>query len=142
MFHRPVFFFIILFSFQIHAQDAQVDSCRHLNADEFYITMQSCEYPLVIDTRSTREFRRDRIPGAILVKTRSELDKMGDSLDLDQPLFLYCEGGYRSRVACRILCKRGFRNVYNLREGLIEWRLSPYPLDRKRIPRKRKGSNG
>lgn len=122
----------------MHAQDVLVDSCRHLGADDFYIIMNSCDYPLIVDTRSLREFRRERIPGAILVKSRTDLEKMADSLDLDQPLFLYCEAGYRSRVACRILCKKGFRNVYNLREGLIEWRLSPYPLDREKIKKKQK----
>ena len=114
-----------------------IAACRDLEVDEFYIRMHSSQNPLLLDTRSIREFQRERIPGAVLVANVADLEKMADSLDLDQPIFLYCENDDRSPVACRLLCERGFRHVYNLRGGLIEWRLSPYPLDRNRLRKKK-----
>jgi rhodanese-related sulfurtransferase len=136
MLHRAIIIFLIINNLQVQAQDVAKDSCRRLEAEDFYIRMHSCPYPLVLDIRSYREFRRERLPGAILVESRAELEKMSDSLDRDQPLFLYCENDNRSQVACRMLCGMEFRNVYDLRGGLEAWRLNPYPLDRKKIRKK------
>ena len=129
MFHKPVYVLLLLSVFQIHAQDSAMD---------FYIGIHSCEYPLIIDTRTYKEFRQERIPGAILCENRSVLESILDSLDLDQHIFVYCDDGDRSLVACRILARKGFRNVYNLSGGLIEWKLSSYDIDLKKIRRRRK----
>ncbi len=125
-----MFLFLVHCDLQSPAQD--VSACRNLNADEFYIRMHSSQNPLLIDTRTAREFRKERIPGAILAGSVSDLEKMADSLDLDQPIFLYCEKDNRSPVACSLLCEKGFRNVYNLREGLIAWRKTSYPMERRK----------
>jgi len=122
------------------AQDVTLDSCRHLDAVDFYIRLHSCEYPLLIDVRTFEEFRRERIPGAILVESRAGLEKMADSLDREQPLFLYCEDDHRSRVACKILAGRGFRDVSNLRGGLASWKAFRYELDRKKIKKDKRKS--
>jgi rhodanese-related sulfurtransferase len=136
MFHRAIIIFLAVSSIQVRAQEVAGDSCRHLEVEDFYIRMHSCLYPLVLDTRSYREFRRERLPGAILMESRAELEKMADSLDRDQPLFLYCENDNRSLVACRMLWGMGFRNVYDLKGGLDAWKLTSYSLDRERIRKK------
>ena len=124
--------------FPLCGQEATADSCRNLSATDFEVWMQTYEIPLLIDTRTFKEFARERIPGAVLVESKSRLVEMADSLDLDRPIFLYCENDQRSPVACQVLCEMGFRNVYNLKGGLIEWRLSGYRLDKRKIRKKRK----
>ncbi len=119
----------------ISAQQHSADSCMNLDAAEFYLRMHAAVMPVLIDTRSWEEFRKERIKGAVLAESRESLYSITDSLDFDQPVFLYCEDDYRSPVACRILIEKGFRKLYNLEGGLIAWRASSYELDRKKLPR-------
>lgn len=120
----------------ISAQENQPDSCIILSADEFYLQLNDAGYPLLLDTRSRREFRKERIKGSVLAENREKLDHICDTLDLDREIFIYCEHDYRSLKACEILMGKGFRKVYNLRGGLISWKLASYEVEKRRFRKK------
>ncbi|MFC2115601.1 rhodanese-like domain-containing protein [Bacteroidota bacterium] len=113
------------------------DSCMDLDPGEFYIRLQSVALPVLIDTRSSDEFRKERIEGAILAENREVLNIVCDTLDFDQAIFLYCQDDYRSKEACKTLINRGFKNVCYLRGGIVAWKLSVFEVDREKIRRKR-----
>ena len=136
MFHKLLYILLLMTAFPVCAQDYDVDSCRHLSAEDFFIGITSCEHPMIIDTRSHEEFSREWIPGAVLAEGITELERIADTLDHDQPIFLYCQNNKRSPVACRILSTKGFRNVYNLIGGIESWKLSSYKVDSKKIRKK------
>lgn len=48
-------------------------------------------------------------------------------LQKDQPIYLYCNTGYRSQRAAEILAENGYKEVYNLEHGIMEWNLYDYP---------------
>jgi rhodanese-related sulfurtransferase len=134
-----VFISLVLNHFNIVlAQDVKPVHCRLLDVTEFYIRLNSNAHPLVIDTRTWHEFRKERIPGALLAESRAQLKEISDTVDRDRAVFIYCEEDYRSSTACEMLIEQGFRNVFDLEGGLIEWRLSGYELDREKIRRRRK----
>jgi len=47
------------------------------------------------------------------------------SITHDSHIVLYCKAGVRSRMACHALQALGYRNLYNLSGGIMEW--SDYP---------------
>ncbi len=49
-------------------------------------------------------------------------------LPKDQPVYLYCNTGYRSRKAAEILAENGYKQVYNLQHGIMEWNLQNLPV--------------
>ena len=49
-------------------------------------------------------------------------------LSKDQPIYLYCNTGYRSQRAAEILVKNGYKEVYNLEHGILEWNLKNLPV--------------
>lgn len=49
-------------------------------------------------------------------------------LPKEQPIFLYCNTGYRSQRAAEILVENGYNNVYNLEHGILEWNLKNLPV--------------
>jgi len=49
-------------------------------------------------------------------------------LPADQPIYLYCNTGYRSQKAAEYLIKKGYKNVYNLEHGIMEWNLKELPV--------------
>lgn len=133
MLHKLLYILLLMTALPVYAQDIEVDSCRHLSVEDFFIGITSCEYPIIIDTRSHEEFCREWIPGAVLAEGITELERIADTLDHDRHIFLYCQNNQRSPVACRILSKKGFRNVYNLIGGIEAWKLSSYEVDSKKI---------
>jgi len=107
-----------------------------LNPEEFYLLMASADNHIIIDTRSRKEYRKERLPGAKLASNREGLSQLITDLDLEQPILVYCSDNYRSQDACRMLAEKGFKHVYNLRGGLTEWRMSGFAINKKRPPRK------
>ena len=76
----------------------------------------------VLDVRTPREYAVRRIPGAKLVPFE-DLDKRYETeIPMEgEKIFVYCMGGERSRSACDFLSRRGYANLYNVREGIQGW---------------------
>lgn len=77
---------------------------------------------IIIDVRTREEFSSGYIKGAINIPVQ-ELEKRLKELEnhKNKSLIVYCRSGNRSRTASEILVKNGFKNVYNLSGGIIEW---------------------
>lgn len=78
---------------------------------------------LVVDVRTPKEFAAKHIPNATLVPLE-ELDKRYrmDVPDTREKIFVYCSSGERSRLACDLLARAGYTNLYNIHDGLQAWR--------------------
>ena len=74
----------------------------------------------VIDVREESEYARGHVSGAKwLGKGVIERDIEGVFPDHNEPLYLYCGGGFRSALAADNLQKMGYTNVWNVDGG---WR--------------------
>lgn len=76
---------------------------------------------VLVDVRSEAEYRSCRIPGAILLPDYN-LSRKAEAVlkDKDAHIIVYCQGGSRSRSACRLLSSMGYTNVYDL-GGITDW---------------------
>ena len=72
---------------------------------------------LLVDIRSKEEFEKETIEGAIHIFT-PELRTRYTELPKDKKVILFCNTGFQSYVASRILLQRGFNNVYSLTAGI------------------------
>jgi len=98
--------------------------------------MKLKENEVLIDVRTVREFQKERIPNALLANNSKILFSITDTLDLEQPLFIYCDDESRSSTACTFMIERGFRNVNLLKEGMIGWKNRNLEIDDSRIRRR------
>ena len=78
---------------------------------------------LVVDVRTPKEFAAKHVTNAKLVPFE-ELDKRyrTDIPDSREKILIYCSSGERSRLACDLLGRAGYTNLYNVRDGLQAWR--------------------
>lgn len=74
----------------------------------------------LIDTREESEFAAGHVQGAEWIG-KGVIERDIESLhpDRDEPLYLYCGGGFRSALAADNLQKMGYTNVYSVDGG---WR--------------------
>ncbi len=49
-------------------------------------------------------------------------------VDLDVPLAVHCQSGYRSMIACSLLQRAGFQNVVNVSGGFGAWQEAKLPV--------------
>jgi rhodanese-related sulfurtransferase len=119
---RKVFLTILLiFGFSLAYQD--------LNAKQFYEMMQKEKNIIILDVRTPQEYQEGHISNAINIPVQilgQQLDKLKNFKD--KKILVYCRSGHRSAIASQILDRAGFKNVYNLKGGLFEWKASGLPL--------------
>ena len=78
---------------------------------------EDIEGSILIDVRSAAEFNATTIDGAINIPT-PELRTRFNELPKDKKIVLFCNTGFQSYVASRILIQREFNNVYSLAAGI------------------------
>jgi glyoxylase-like metal-dependent hydrolase (beta-lactamase superfamily II)/rhodanese-related sulfurtransferase len=82
--------------------------------------LESAEPPLVLDVRTEREWRENRIGASVNVPLARLMQRF-DELPRDRPLVAQCATGYRSAIAASLLLGDGFAAVADLVGGLAAW---------------------
>jgi rhodanese-related sulfurtransferase len=77
------------------------------------------ENPFIIDVREKIEYHTYNIGGILcpLGKLNEFIDELPENKDLE--IIVVCQRGIRSRTAQKILNQAGYKNVKNLKAGLI-----------------------
>lgn len=85
--------------------------------------------PVVVDVREPWEYRQGHIPGAQLMPL-GELGRRLQELNAEQPVAVVCASGSRSQSAAALLGQKGFKTIYNLRQGMMDWMRQRLPQER------------
>lgn len=76
---------------------------------------------IILDVRENSEFKEGHIQGALHIPLNLlESHAEEEMLDFDQPIYVYCRSGIRSKVGCHILNTLGYTKTYNL-GGILDW---------------------
>lgn len=77
----------------------------------------------IIDVRTPEEYRAGHIPHAQNINLEQDGFMLQmEQKDKKQPYLLYCQGGFRSAAALRMLQQAGFEHLYDLENGLGQWK--------------------
>lgn len=98
------------------------DNLIDLNSNEFSKKLKEDDNAVLLDIRTPNEFHQGHIPNAILMNIYdpSFADDI-QQLDKNKNYYLYCRSGNRSYHAGRLMLQLGFKNVYNLISGILDW---------------------
>lgn len=125
-YHPLVLFLILIFSFtgctQTDVQNAE-SAFRVVETGEFQEKMNQVDAQ-IIDVRTDAEVKEGMLPGAVQmdVEDWDSFEKQIQTLNPDKPVLIYCRSGNRSNRAGKYLVKNGFKEVYDLKGGIIDWR--------------------
>lgn len=93
----------------------------HIQAREL---LKSKPTPVIIDVRSPEEFNGElgHIDGARLIPLPNLADSLASLAPMrDSVIILVCRSGRRSGIAGKAMVDAGFKNVYNLKGGMLSW---------------------
>ena len=114
---RIIFFSLLL------VYSCQIFESREINeiSDIEFIEIQDSDY-ILVDVRTAEEYESGHIQYAVNFDFYSgSFQKEILSLDKSSSIILYCRTGVRSANSCQLMSELGFKNVFNLVGGIVEW---------------------
>jgi rhodanese-related sulfurtransferase len=83
----------------------------------------------VLDVRTGGEYAAGHIANAINIDVEGmTFDGDIKSLDKDAKYAVYCQSGRRSVNAIKKLQDAGFKNLFNLEKGILDWQGAGLPV--------------
>ncbi|RII25528.1 MAG: rhodanese-like domain-containing protein [Geobacter sp.] len=83
----------------------------------------------LLDVRTPDEYRQARLAGSVLIPV-NEIERRLGEIPKNRPVLVYCAVGSRSGLVAGYLAGNGYREVYNMQDGIVGWYRSGYPLSR------------
>lgn len=121
-----LFIMIALLSvFDIIGQQAAI---KNVNSAEFKSLLAKND-GILLDVRTIFEFDNGHLKDADQLNYYSFNFKQSLLLlPKNKPIYIYCKTGYRSNKAAQILIENGYTKIYNLQNGIEEWKGENYPV--------------
>ena len=117
------FLFVTVFSLGMWACTGKEIKYKNLTSAQFEQLIKDSNVQLV-DVRTLAEHMEGHIPGSLNINVKDEAGfplAVDELLDKEKPVAVYCRSGRRSRTAAEFLIKKGFKKVYNLDKGILNW---------------------
>lgn len=76
---------------------------------------------IIIDVRTEEEYTQGHIPGTALIPLDQLPNRIGE-VPKDKKVLVICRSGKRSLEATQLLRGKGYKNVYNITEGMNGWK--------------------
>jgi len=85
----------------------------------------------LVDVRTPNEFKSGHINKSVNINYYDQdFSTQIGKLDKSKPIYVYCRSGVRSKYSSEILKKLGFKTVYNLKGGILNWNANKLPLEK------------
>lgn len=76
---------------------------------------------VILDVRTEEEYQEGHIPNAICIPNETIDETIKEQLpDLDQPIYVYCRSGNRSKQASQKLAELGYTHIFEF-GGIQTW---------------------
>ncbi|MBG6133361.1 rhodanese-related sulfurtransferase [Aquimarina sp. EL_43] len=104
-------------------QNQQTDAITKIDALAFKEAISQKKDLQLVDVRTSYEYNTKHINGAINIDffKQTTFKSSFNKFDKDEPLYVYCRSGNRSKKAAVLLAKTGFKNIIDLKGGYIAW---------------------
>ena len=107
--------FLIIFFFSIFSFSQPYS----INFNEYLELSKKNKFQL-IDVRTNDEFNINRLTNAINIDFYDSVFLRGfEKFNKEDNILLYCRSGRRSLLGAKILVKNGYKNIYDLKGGVI-----------------------
>lgn len=120
--YLSIFYLLIVSTSLLSCKGQTSENVTSIEPKAFAEKIKETPNAQIIDVRTAPEFAGSHIDTAV------NIDWLGDAfvsntekLDKTKPIFVYCKTGNRSQSAAAKLEKLGFKTIYELKGGLLQW---------------------
>lgn len=99
-----------------------MNQVQNINPIQFVEMIKESDKFIVIDCRTLDEINQQSLTYHIHIDIydQSTHYKLSE-LDMDNKYIIYCRSGARSQYLGEYLVQNGFKNIYNLEGGILNW---------------------
>ena len=94
-----------------------VESIKSISAND--LEKELISEDIIIDVRNNNEYEKNHLMGSIFLPL-GEFSKNHKQYDSNKKLFIHCQGGYRSMIACSLLKRKGLHNITDVQGGFAD----------------------
>lgn len=102
---------------------------RNLNSVEAKALLEKNRNIFLLDVRTPEEFSQARLKGAVLIPI-SEIERRLGEIPRNRTIVVYCAVGSRSNMVAGFLAEKGYREVYNVADGIVGLYRNGFPIVR------------
>lgn len=116
--------FLILFTslFLMSCKEQETEHFKLLNSAQYEQVISENEVT-IIDVRTPGEYQSGHIKNAQNINVQSgDFKAKTENFDREKPIYIYCRSGSRSANAGRTLEEMGFKEIYDLKGGILSWK--------------------
>ena len=121
-FSAPLVVVLILFFISNSKKGGTKISCQSL------ISLSNQDQALIVDLRSSEAFNSGHITASINIPLNDVSRRSNEIISSTKSIVLVCETGSSSTNAGETLKKEGLKDIFILRGGINEWKMSNLPL--------------
>ena len=121
-FSAPLVIVLILFLISNSKKGGTKISCQSL------ISLSNQDQALIVDLRSSEAFNSGHITASINIPVNDVSRRSNEIINSTKSVVLVCETGSSSTNAGETLKKEGLKDIFILRGGINEWKMSNLPL--------------
>jgi rhodanese-related sulfurtransferase len=104
-------------------------AAQEISSREAKVLLEKNKNIFLLDVRTPQENSQARLPGTVLIPI-SEIERRINEVPRNKTILVYCAVGSRSKPVAEFLAKNGYKEVYNMSDGLVGWYRNGFPLQR------------
>ena len=83
----------------------------------------------LLDVRTPQEYSQGRVAGSVLIPI-GEFERRISEVPKNRTIVVYCAVGSRSKQVASFLAQQGYKDVYNMTDGIVGWYRNGFPVQR------------
>ncbi|TSE07257.1 rhodanese-like domain-containing protein [Aquimarina algiphila] len=113
-----------IFNFIFKKSNSKSSAIKILDVSFFKKEITENKDAQLIDVRTPKEYNTSHIKNAININyfERDTFQSLFQKLNKQEPIYIYCRSGNRSRKAAKQLSDMGFVEIKDLKGGYLNWK--------------------
>lgn len=91
--------------------------------------MEKNKNTYLLDVRTPQEYSQAKLAGSVLIPI-GEFERRIREVPKNKVIIVYCAVGSRSKPVADFLSQNGYKNVYNMTDGIVGWYRNGFPIQR------------
>ena len=83
----------------------------------------------LLDVRTPQEYSQGKLAGSVLIPI-GEFERRAGEVPKNRTIVVYCAVGSRSKPVAGFLAQQGYKEVYNMTDGIVGWYRNGFPIQR------------
>jgi rhodanese-related sulfurtransferase len=104
-------------------------AAKDISSREAKAMLEKNKNTFMLDVRTPQEYAQGRLPGSVLIPI-NDFERRINEVPRNRTILVYCAVGSRSKQVADFLSKSGYKDVFNIDDGIVGWYRNKYPIVR------------